>query len=69
VSGLVNISSALVLLVTGIWLLYDGVSGRDSLEMETIAGATLMSVAVVSSALLLRNRLTRKRGLGKWRVR
>ncbi len=65
--GLISIISALALLLTGAWLLHDGVSGRDLLQMEIIAGATLLSVGVVSSVLLLRHWIKWKRELGKYR--
>jgi hypothetical protein len=66
VPGLISIISALALLLTGAWLLYDGVSGRDS-QMEVIAGATLLSVGVVISVLLLSDWIKWKRELGKYR--
>ncbi len=67
--GPVSIISALALLFAGAWLLYDGVSARDPLHLQTeiVAGATLMSVAVVSSVLLLRDWIKWKRQLGKYR--
>jgi len=64
--GLISIISALALLFAGAWLLHDGVLGRD-LQMEVIAGATLLSVGVVIFALLLRNWIKWKRELGKYR--
>ncbi|OLD77234.1 MAG: hypothetical protein AUI33_04320 [Ignavibacteria bacterium 13_1_40CM_2_61_4] len=67
--GLISIISALALLLTGAWLLHDGVSARDllHLQFEIVAGATLLSVGVVSSVLLLRNWIKWKRELGKYR--
>ena len=62
--GLISIISALALLLAGAWLLHDGVSGRDLLQIEIIAGATLLSVGVVCSVLLLRHRIKWKRELG-----
>jgi len=69
VPGLISIIFALTLLMAGAWLLHDGVSGRDllHLQVEIIAGATLLSVGVVSSALLLRNWIKWKRELAKYR--
>ena len=64
--GPISIISALALLFAGAWLLYDGVSGRDA-QIEIIAGATLLSVGVVSSVLLLRDWIKWKRELGKCR--
>jgi hypothetical protein len=67
--GLISIISALALLLTGAWLLHDGVSARDPLhlQIEIIAGATLLSVGVVSSVLLLRDWIKWKRELAKYR--
>jgi hypothetical protein len=66
VPGLISIISALALLLAGAWLLLDGVSGRDP-QIETISGAALLSVGVVSSVLLLRGWIKWKRELGKYR--
>ncbi len=66
VPGLISIISALALLLAGAWLIQDGVSGRDT-QMEVIAGASLLSVGVVSSVLLLRGWIKWKRELGKYR--
>jgi hypothetical protein len=65
--GLISVIPALAILLTGAWLLHDGVSGRDLLQIEIIAGATLLSVGVVSSVLLLKNWIKWKRDLGKYR--
>ena len=65
--GLISVISALAILLTGAWLLHDGVSGRDPLQIEVIAGATLLSVGVVSSVLLLKNWIKWKQELGKYR--
>jgi len=65
--ALISIISALALLLTGAWLLHEGVSGRDLLQIEVIAGATLLSVGVVIFVLLLRNWIKWKRELGKYR--
>jgi len=69
VLGLISIIFALVLLLTGAWLLHDGISARDllHLEIEIIAGAALLSAGVVSSVLLLRQWIKWKRELGKYR--
>jgi hypothetical protein len=64
---LISIISALALLLTGAWLLNDGVSGRDHMQIEMIAGATFLGVGVLSSVLLLRNWIKWKRELGKYR--
>ncbi len=65
--GLISIISALALLLAGAWLLHDGVSGRHLLQIEIIAGATLLSVGVVCSVLLLRHWMKWRRELGKYR--
>src|SRR6266446_657111 len=64
---LVSRISALALLLAGAWLLHDGVSGRDLLQIEIIAGGTLLSVGVVCSVLLLRHWIKWRRELGKYR--
>jgi len=65
--GPISIISALALLLTGAWLLHDGFSGKDLLQIEIIAGATLLSVGVVIFVLLLRNWIKWKRELAKYR--
>jgi len=67
--AVISIISALALLFAGAWLLYDGISARDPLHLQTgiVAGATLLSVAVVSSVLLLRDWIKWKRAFGKYR--
>ncbi len=65
--GLVSIIPVLALLLTGAWLIHDGVQGRDRLQIEIIAGATLLSIGVVSSVFLLRGWIKGKRELGKYR--
>ncbi len=67
--GPIGIISALGILLAGAWLLHDGVSARDllHLQIEIIAGATLLSIGVVSSVLLLRRWIKWKRELGKYR--
>jgi len=65
--GLISIIFALALLLAGALLLQDGVSGRDLLQIETIAGAALLSVGVVSCVLLLKEWIKWKRELGKYR--
>jgi hypothetical protein len=65
--GLISIIFALAFLLTGAFLLDDGVSGRDHLQMEVIAGATLLSVGFVSSVLLLRSWLKWRRELARYR--
>lgn len=68
VPGLISIISALALLLTGAWLIHDGVQGSDRSQIEIIAGATLLSVGVVSSVFLLRGWIKGKRELGKYRA-
>ncbi len=65
--GLISIISALALVLSGAWLLHDGVSVRDRLQIEIIAGATLLSAGVVSFVLLLRGWIKWKRELGKYK--
>jgi len=67
VPALISIISAVAFLLAGAWLLHDGVSGKDLLQIEIIAGATLLSVGVVSSVLLVGNWIKWKRELGKYK--
>jgi len=69
VLGPISIISALAVLLAGAWLLHDGVSARDllHLQIEIIAGATLLSAGVACSVLLLRNWIKWRRELGKYR--
>jgi hypothetical protein len=68
VPKLISTIFAFALLLGGAWLLYDGVSGRDLLQMEVIAGATLLSVGVVISVFLLRDWIKWRRELAKYKV-
>jgi CHASE2 domain-containing sensor protein len=67
--AVISVISALALLLTGAWLLHDGVLARDPLhlQIEIIAGATLLSAVVVCSVLLLRDWIKWKRELAKYR--
>src|SRR5437660_3093322 len=65
--GLISIFSALALLLTGVWLLHDGVSGKDLIQIKIIVRATLVSVVVVSYVFLLRNLIKWRRESRKYR--
>jgi hypothetical protein len=65
--GVTGLIFAVVCILVGAALLYDGIPGRDAIQAETIAGVTLLSVGVVSSVLLLRGWIKWKRELGKYR--
>jgi hypothetical protein len=56
-----------VFLVIGAGLLYDGASGRDLMQAETIAGAAVVSLGVVSLGIVLRSWLKWKKELRKYR--
>jgi len=47
----------------GAVLLHDGVSGRDSMQAGTIAGAAVLSFGAVTLGLVVRDRLKWKREL------
>jgi hypothetical protein len=66
---LISIIFALAILLAGAWLLHDGVSAKDllHLQIEIIAGATLLSAGVVSFVLLLKAWIKWRRELGKYR--
>jgi len=53
--------------LVGAGLLYSGVSGRDPLQVETIGGAALLSLGVVTLGIVLRDWLKWKRELRKYR--
>jgi len=53
--------------LVGAGLLYGDVSGRDPLQVETIGGAVLLSLGVVTLVIVLRDRLKWKRELRKYR--
>ena len=65
--GLISIFSALALLLTGVWLLHDGVSGKELIQIKVIVRATLVSVMIVSYVFLLRNLIKWKRESRKYR--
>jgi hypothetical protein len=57
----------IVCFVIGAVLLHDGVSGRDPMQAETIAGAAVLSFGAVTLGLVLRDRLKWKRDLREYR--
>jgi hypothetical protein len=57
----------IVCFVIGAVLLHDGVTGRDPMQAETIAGAAVLSFGAVTLGLVLRDRLKWKRELRKYR--
>jgi hypothetical protein len=63
--GLINIIFALAFLLAGAFLLHDGASGRDHLQIEIIAGAALLSVGIISGVFLLGDWIKWRRELGK----
>jgi len=56
-----------VFLLVGAGLLCGGVSARDSLQLQTISGAALVSLGGVTLGSVLRDRLKWKRELKKCR--
>jgi hypothetical protein len=54
-------------IVIGAGLLYDGVSGRNPVQAETIAGAAALSLGAVTLGIILRDWLKWKRELRKYR--
>ena len=56
-----------VCIVVGVGLLYDGFSGRDPMQGETIAGAAVLSFGAVTLGMVLRDWIKWKRELGKYR--
>jgi hypothetical protein len=54
-------------LLTGAVLLNSGISGRDPMQAETIAGAALLSLGVVTLGIILRGWLKWRRELRKYR--
>ena len=56
-----------VCLVIGAGLLYDGVSVRDPMQAETIAGAAVLSFGGVTLGMILRDWLKWKSELRKYR--
>jgi hypothetical protein len=57
----------IVCFVIGAVLLHDGVSGRDPLQAEIIAGAAVLSFGAVTLGLVVRDRLKWKRELREYR--
>ena len=56
-----------VFLLTGAGLLSNGISGKDPMQAETIAGAALLSLGVAILGMILNERLKWKRELKKYR--
>ncbi len=64
---IIGIVFGALFLLTGAVLLNNGISGRDPLQAETIAGAALLSLGVVTLGIILRGWLKWKRELRKYR--
>jgi hypothetical protein len=56
----------IVCFVIGAVLLHNGVSARDPMQAETIAGAAVLSFGAVTLGLIVRNRLKWKRDLREY---
>jgi hypothetical protein len=54
-------------IVIGAALLYDGVTGRDPMQAETIAGAAILSFGAMTLGVVLRNWVRWRRELRKFR--
>jgi hypothetical protein len=54
-------------IVIGAVLLYDGVTGRDPMQAETIAGAAVLSFGAMTLWIVLRNWVRWRRELRKFR--
>lgn len=54
-------------LLAGAVLLNNGISGRDPMQTETIAGAALLSLGVVTLGIVVNERLKWKREVRKYR--
>ena len=57
-----------VFLLAGAVLFYNGISGGDLVQAETIGGAALLSLGVVTLGIILRSWLKWKRELRKYRA-
>ncbi len=64
---IIGIIFGAVFLFIGAWLLNNGISGRDTLQAETLSGAALLSLGVVTLGIILRGWLKWKRELKKYR--
>jgi len=64
---IIGLTFGAVFLFIGAWILNNGISGRDTLQAETIAGAALLSLGVVTLGIILRGWLKWKRELKKYR--
>jgi hypothetical protein len=56
-----------VFLLLGAGLLNEGISGRDSVQAETLAGAAILSVGALTLGLVLKDWLKWKSELKKYR--
>lgn len=65
--GLTRLIFAVVCILFGATLLYDGTPGRDPIQGQTIAGAAVLSLGVVTLGMILKERLKWKRELRKYR--
>ena len=54
-------------LLIGAGLLNNGISGRDTMQAETIGGAALLSLGVVTLGIILKGWLKWRRELKKYR--
>jgi hypothetical protein len=64
---IIGIVFGALFLLTGAVLLNSGISGRDPMQAETIAGAALLSLGVVTLGIIVRGWLKWKRELRKYR--
>jgi len=58
---------AVVCILFGATLLYDSTSGRNPIQAQTIAGAAVLSLGVVTLRMILKEWLKWKRELRKYR--
>jgi hypothetical protein len=65
--GVTGIIFAVVCILFGATLLYDGIPGRSPIQAETIAAAAVLSLGVVTLWMILKERLKWKRELTKYR--
>jgi hypothetical protein len=65
--GVTGLIFAVVCILVGAALLYDGIPGRGPIQAETIAGAAVLSIGVVTLGIVLKDWLKWKSELRKYR--
>lgn len=65
--GVTGLILAVVCILFGATLIYNGTPGRDPIQAQTIAGAAVLSLGAVTSRMILKEWLKWKKELRKYK--